>query len=269
MCRPSAVVLTLILAAVCAPARGQTPADQFELARSAFEYQDYDKVKKLLTPLLEPEPILPSSEMVLKAREMLGAALWWSGNKIGFKAQLTELLMAQPAFELDSFYYPPEMVQDFKDLKQRLVEMKIIQVSTSRHSGEVVLERTFATENFAVNFLPFGIPQYSRGRPGMGTVFLSGQAVGLGVNIASWAWMYAAEPRGQDRNTGLVAMYAGLAVFSAFYVWGVIDAVVGWQPQRLMEEKRVEKPEDSASIWHVLPGPIGAHGAGLTIGTFF
>lgn len=262
-------VVVLALCTSAAPALAQTPADQFELARSAFEYQDYEKAQKLLTPLLVPKPTLPSNEMVLRAREMLGASLWWSGDKIGFKAQITELLMSDPSFELDSFYYPPEMVREFKELKQQLVEMKIIKLFDTPTTNEIVVERTFATDNFAVNFVPFGVPQFTRQRPGMGTLFLSGQLVGLGVNVASWAWLYGAEPTGDSRRSWLISMYAGLGTLTAFYIWGVVDAMVSYEPRRLLEEKRVEKAEDSASIWHILPGPVGEHGVGLTFGTFF
>ena len=247
----------------------ETPSAQFELAQSAFEYQDYEKTVKLLRPLLEPEPSLPSREMVLKAREMLGASLWWKKDKSGFKQQFTELLIEESVFELDSFYYPPEMVKDFNDLKDHLVKMNIIKVTRTEDPTRVVVHKTVEMQSYLVNFVPFGGGQFASGRTGPGLVFMSGQLLTLGANVGAWSYMYYADATGEDRRLPLYVMYGSLGMFGALYVWGVVDSLVAFEPMRIIEEKQVENGDGSASMFQVMPAPLGGEAFGLVVGGTF
>ncbi len=247
----------------------ETPAARFELAKSAFEYQDYDKTVKLIRPLLEPEPTLPSRDMVLKAREMLGASLWWKKDKSGFKQQLTELLIEEPSFELDSFYYPPEMVKDFNDLKQHLVKMNVIKITKTEQPTQVVIHKTVEMQNYMVNFVPFGGGQFAAGRTGPGLAFMSGQLLTLGANVSAWSYMYYSGVVGDERRVPLYVMYVSLAMFGAVYVGGVVDSLMAFEPVRIIEEKQVENGDGSASMFRVMPAPLGGDTFGLVMGTTF
>jgi len=247
----------------------ETPSARFELAKSAFEYQDYDKTVKVLRPLLEPEPSLPSREMVLKAREMLAASLWWKKDKAGFKQQFTELLIEEPAFDLDSFYYPPEIVKDFNDLKNHLVKMGIIKVARTEGPTHVVIHKTVEKQSYLVNFLPLGGGQFASGRTGPGLVFMSAQLLTLGANVGAWSYMYYSDATGEDRRLPLYVMYGSLGMFGALYVWGVVDSLVAFEPMRIIEEKQVENGDGSASMFQVMPAPLGGEAFGLVVGGTF
>jgi len=265
-----AICLLLVFAG--APrASAQTPAEQFELARNAFHYQDYDKVIELLSPLLVPEPRLPSGEMVLQAREWLGAAFWWKKDQVNFKQEFTRLLQAQGRFELDSFYYPPEMVKDFKELKKQLVALGIIEVAEVKKPGpQVIIEKTIETRSGVVNFVPFGGGQFANGVPGKAAFFMSTELLCLAANGGSWLYMYNAQPGPELRTAATWTMYGSLVALGGFYIWGVLDAFADWEPRRLIEEKRLEKPAESASMLPVFPHPFfSGGGLGLGLGTSF
>jgi len=249
------------------------PEEQFELARNAVEYQDHEKVIELLDPLLNPVERLPTTALILQAREWLGAARWWKQDKVGFKQEFTHLLKADPLFALDSFYYPPDMVADFQKLREQLIQLQIIvveppdpeEVDPPTHT---VVVKTIERRHPLVTIIPFGAGQFVNGKTGKGIVFLSTQVAFLSTNIGSWVYLYQAQPRGSTRTVALGAMYGSLAAFSGMVVWGIFDAYADWTPETVHEEKRLEMPDESASMWQVAPWPV-AGGFGLSFGTPF
>ena len=256
------------------PASAQSPEEQFELARNAFDYQDHDKVVALLDPLLNPDVRLPSVAMVLQAREWLGAAHWWKNEKVSFKQEFTRLLKAKTDFELDSFYYPPEMVAEFKKLKEQLIELQIIDpgktdIPDIKKAETIYIESTYERINPIVHLVPFGVGQFVNGKSGKGALFLTTEIVFLGGNIGSWLFLYSARPTGPNRTAAMWTMYGSLAAFAGFYVWGVIDAFADHVPSRLIEEKRLEKPPESASMFHIVPLTPAGGGLGVLFGGSF
>ena len=266
--------------------RAQTPVEQFELARNAFHYQDYERVIVLLTPLLEPEPTLPAKEQVQQAREWVGASFWWKGDKVQFRQQYTKLLQEDPDFRLDPFFYPPEMVQELEDLRQQLIELKVITLTRPDPvEPKVVIQRTVKLNDPWVNILPFGGGQLSQRRWGKAAFFLSSQLVCLGANGGAWLYMYLENPTGVSRTAAISTMYAGIGTFAALYVWGVLDAFSGFEREQVIEEKQEQVGQgdgtgrpaamlrkemdsgwDSASIFAVSPllPPGGGIGLGLS-----
>lgn len=244
------------------------------MARNAVEYQDHEKVILLLEPLLNPVERLPTEAMTLQAREWLGAARWWKQDKVGFKQEFTHLLKATPSFALDSFYYPPDMVADFQKLKAQLIELQII-VEKLPDPKElfppvrtVVVEKTVERRHPLVNIIPFGTGQFVNRQTGKGVIFLSSEVLFLTANVGSWVYLYRTQPHGSTRTAALGVMYGSLAAFTGMVAWGIFDAYADWTPVTVIEEKRLELPDESASMWQVTPWPV-AGGIGLSIGTPF
>jgi len=248
------IAVGLGVPALAAPLEN-TPTEQYELARNAFEYQDYEKAVRLLKPLLIPSATLPTIDMVLKAREMLATSMWWRGDKAGFKEQTTELLVAKPEFDLDTFYYPPEMVREFKEFKEQLINAKIIKDGSGEPDPDdqpiekiiektILVERTKLRTNPINNLLPFGIPQLSNGDAGKGGAFLAGQTAMLLTNIGSWTYMYFSDATGTARDAAVWTMDGSLAALGGIYLWSVLDAFANYRGDRLIEEKRVDNPPE-------------------------
>jgi len=265
-------LMIAVLAGGAGTVLAQSPDEDFELARNAFDYQDYEKVIKLLDPLLNPEPKLTAKEKVLQAREWLGAASWWRKDRAAFKQQFTRLLEQESAFELDSFYYPPNMVAEFKALKQQLIDLKVIVVEAQpdRDTLTVVIEKTYERHHPAINFVPLGGGQFAAGETAKGLFFLSAEVLMLTANVGSWLYMYNAQPGPELRTAATWTMYGSLIALAGLYTWGVLDSYAAHEPRRLIEEKRVENPEESASMLHIVPLAGGGQGAFfLGLGTSF
>ena len=272
------MLLLLLLAMIALPSAGRaqprpSAEAQFELARSAVEYQDHEKVIELLEPLLNPVELLPTQALVLQAREWLGAARWWEQDKVGFKQEFTHLLKTNPLFALDSFYYPPDMVADFQKLRNQLIQLQIIEVKEPDSKDptpptNTIIVRTVERHHPLTTVIPFGTGQFINGQTGKGVVFLTSQVFFLSANVGSWLYLYQAQPVGSARTAALGAMYGSFAAFAGMVVWGVFDAYADWIPETVIEEKRLEMPDESASMWQVAPWPV-AGGFGLSFGTPF
>ncbi len=257
----TAAVLVVI---VVHPVYGEEadPAEIFALAESAFEYQDYKKTVSLLDPLMSPKPLLDGARL-RKAREYLGTSYWWLKDKGRFNQEMTAWLVLDPRAELDSFFYPPEMIRDFASLKEKLLAMGVIKapddVGTPKRDQVLVIERTRVERPPAVAYVPFGVGQFASGRPGMGSLFLTTEAVALGANIGAWGWMATNDGGGASREAAIITMYTSLGVFAAMAVWGILDARLRWKTVEEMEMRRFESaPEDGPTV---TPGPTARGGS--------
>jgi hypothetical protein len=251
----TAAVLVM-LAVLPAHAEEGDPAEIFALAESAFEYQDYKKTVALLDPLLTPKPLLEGVRL-RKAREYLGTSHWWLQDKGRFNQEMTAWLVLDARAELDSFFYPPEMIRDFDALKEKLLAMGVIKApdggATPNRDQILVIERTRVERPPAVAWVPFGAGQFASGRPGMGALFLTTEAVALGANIGAWGWMAANDGGGASREAAIITMYTSLGVFAAMTVWGILDARLRWKTLEEMEMRRFETaPADGPAA---TPGP--------------
>ena len=243
------------------PASGEDddPAQIFALAESAFEYQDYKMTVALLEPLLNPKPRL-AGKRLRKAREYQGTSYWWLKDKGRFNQEMTRWLVLEPVAELDSFFYPPEMIRDFDVLKDKLIANGLIQVSengtTSKRDQVLVIERIRIERPPAVAWIPFGVGQFAAGRNGMGALFLTTEALALGANIGAWGWMESRRD-GAGREAAIITMYTSIGVFAALAVWGVLDAGLRWKTVEETEMRRYETAPPDGPKAAPEPAPVG------------
>ena len=263
----SARILTaaVLVVIVVLPLRAEDgdPTEIFALAESAFEYQDYKKTVALLEPLLSPPKPLLEGTRLRKAREYLGTSHWWLEDKGRFNQEMTAWLVLDPGAELDSFFYPPEMIRDFAALKEKLLAMGVIRIRDDGEGSErdpvLVIERTRIERSPAVAWVPFGAGQFAAGRPGMGALFLTTEALALGANVGAWGWMAANDGGGSGREAAVVTMYSSLGVFAAMTIWGILDARLRWRKVEELEMRRYETaPTDGPTA---SPGPAARGGS--------
>jgi hypothetical protein len=246
-----AVLYSVVILGTCLGVAGvssaQPPRDTLASAEREFRYQNYQEVIVLLTPILEPEPLLPTRDEVERAREMLGASQWWQGRKGPFNHHFSLILQDNPTYELDSFYFPPEMVEEFHALKKQLLELGIIKEGDRKPDAVLrdvlVVERNRVQRSPWPNLVPFGVGQFNNRKTGKGVFFLASQALSLAVNVGTWTYMYSASPTGQTREALVGTMYVSLGVFGALALWGIIDGFAQFVPEEILEEKRIEQME--------------------------
>ncbi len=252
-------VAFVVIAAL--PARGEDddPAQIFALAESAFEYQDYKKTVALLEPLLNPKPQV-AGKRLRKAREYLGTSYWWLKDKGHFNQEMTRWLILESAAELDSFFYPPEMIRDFDMLKAKLLANGLIQAPDNgappKRDQVLVIERTRIERPPAAAWIPFGGGQFAAGRNGMGALFLTTEALALGANIGAWGWMESRRD-GAGREAAIITMYTSIGAFAALAVWGVLDARLRWKSVEETEIRRYETAPPDGPKAAPEPVPVG------------
>jgi hypothetical protein len=204
-----------------------------ELARSAFEFRDFQKVIDVLGPWVRPMRIL-EDDLKIEARSLVGVSLHLVGNVEEAKAEFGELLLLDPRHRLDPFVVPPEVVATFEAVRR---ELKPTLDRILKERGEdpdpepPVNLKVLTTPHPAIAILPFGIPQFVMEEFGWGTAFALLETLGLGVNIASWivSGGIAPLPGGEPapaKERWVAIQYTGLAVALLAYAGNVLHSFI-------------------------------------------
>ena len=225
---------------------------RFEEARNLFLYQDCKGASPILQALLYPRQSLDDPAKEALAREYLGACFWWGDNPAMSDVEFTALLVKFPSRRLDPFYYPPEMIRHFDQIRERLLSQGIITEtgdgtgpSTTPGGAEdpanalaPTIVRVHHRDRLPM-FLPFGIPQFANEQPVKGVLFATGQALALATNVGSYlAIELMREPSGlfSDTNYGRArslqtVLYSSFAAWGALYAWSLIDGLLSFEPE--------------------------------------
>jgi len=237
-----------------ARAYSETPEERFREAENTFRFQDYSAAEAALNALLHPVVLLKDPDMVLKAREYLGACYYWLGNERRMEEEFTALLTLAPNHRLDPFYYPADLIDRLDRLRTRLAELHVIELEPRAEAPKppcLVPKETVTRRSRWVAFVPFGVGQFHNGDPVKGSLFLTGEVLSLGANIATY--VAAERLRGSDgyysaadarrARTLRVAQYASLGVFAGLVLWGVVDAALNMHTEEHSVEM-VPCPQD-------------------------
>jgi len=221
------------------PTSPMAPERAFEMAESEFRYQDYEKVVALLRPILYPTVTINDPEKRRTAREYLATSYWWIKQKELAREEFTALLVEHPDHTLDPFYNPGPLIAFFESLKKELQQQKLIdpdEKTTQIQSVQVAP----APNPWAVNLLPFGVPQFSYGNPSRGWLLMVGQSLSLAASVASG---FAIEDlRGSDglfsqgdadtARDFRVIWWTSTALMTTLYLTGVVDGFANAPVQR-------------------------------------
>lgn len=202
--------------------------------------------------LLYPRPLIKDRTKLLKAREYLGACYFWLHRYKQMEEEFTALLVKEPRYKLDPFYYPVPLLERFNALRVRLQSLGILpnpqknhkkkpKVLKKRPSTCKTVQKLVIKHSKALSFVPFGVGQFANGRPKKAAAFLSSQVIGLGLNIGAFIGIEAM--RGNDGMFSAAGahkarilryvQYAGLGIFVVSAVWGVLDALHDFKKQEV------------------------------------
>jgi hypothetical protein len=202
---------------------GAAPISEWDDAVNSFRYQDFDTAIPRLRKLLYPKPHLERARE-WKAREFLGAALWWTGKKQEALDELTALLVRNPAARLDPASYPPQMIKDFASLRSNLVRLGVIR--EGQKPAPPTRKRPRYAAPLAVCLFPFGAGQFANDQTGKGVAFLAGQ-LALGTTSVLLYQHNRDEGRAGSGDSALrVTQVATGALFWGLAAWGVVDALM-------------------------------------------
>ncbi len=253
-------MLALALLIALAQQPGQPPTSDFERGRTAYDRGEYGRAIRLLRPLLYPEIRLESEGEIVQAHRMLGVAHLFQKQNDMAAQEFRKLLQLRPDYRFDPLLDPPQVV-DFFNGVLKTQEGELAQIEARRHeaerqqqreqeealklrSGPTVVEKRYARNSFAVNFLPFGAGQFQNGERGKGWAFFATEltlgVISVGAFVTNFA-LYGVRSTtpctptqsgcsvnhtDEDRSRLLTRVQvASGGLFFAVAAWGIADAI--------------------------------------------
>jgi hypothetical protein len=274
--------------------------EAFDRGRTAFGRAEYQRAIEILRPLLYPEELLESDGEIVQAHRMLGVAYLFENKPEEARREFEQLIRMRGDFRFDPLLDPQRVVDFFNDvlkenkaiaddmLKRRQARERA--AAEQRERDAALLRRPptiirYERHSFAVNFVPFGAGQFQNGHRGKGWFFLGTEALLGAVSLGAFATnfgLYGLTPNRrcnmdtdgaecppayidhsqEDTSrmlTGVQVVSGGL--FFAVAIWGVIDALVNFQPEVQMPAStagKVARTPSSDVRFTLTPGGLGA-----------
>jgi tetratricopeptide (TPR) repeat protein len=265
----AAALITLALVLATAPPAHANPSLDLANARIDFRNKNCDEAVRKLNFLLYPDPPkIGDKEELWEAHALYGACYCDQGQRDRAREEFTRAYYIQPEKSLDDAFYSACALRLFDTTKAELKE-KAAKEAEKKRVAEMnarvkdYLEKAVVYENhpYYLNFLPFGVPQFTAKRSLWGSIFAGSQAVTFSTSAGIWFYLSTKYgfPRGKvptlDAPGALrlqqIEIGSG-ALFLGFYAWGVYDAIKHYQAQTrikaddsiLPPELRPEKPPD-------------------------
>ncbi|HEX2689643.1 MAG TPA: tetratricopeptide repeat protein [Kofleriaceae bacterium] len=244
-------VIAAIATATASPIRaGASPAQDLEHARQSFRQHDFDSAMKLATYLLYPDEKLALPADLVEAHVILGASNFETGHRAEAKTEFERALQIQPDKSLTDLLFSEGAIRLFDETKADLEARAERDAQLSKLADErerirkykeslVIVER----RSFGVNFVPFGAGQFQNKQRVRGVLFAAGQGITGGVSVG--VFLYLAGKYGLNaqvpvhdgagvRQLQQIEIGTGIAFF-AIYAWGVVDALLHYQPRVQIE----------------------------------
>jgi hypothetical protein len=285
------VVVATLVALGVAPARAAgTPAQELAQARSSFRAGAYGDAIATLTGLLYPQSRLSDPGELAEAHLLLGVSYFETGRKDSAARELDSALFLDRSLTIETGLFSEEAVAFFETQKKELERRAREEEERTRLAREREAIRRFLASavvvekrNYLLNFVPFGTGQFQNGQRGKGIAFAAAQGVlaGSSVGLASYQviryGLSGKVPRDEVdtvRNIQILQVAAG-AAFYGVWAWGVIDALLHYEPsvrreldpatQEELEKLYREGEEKPGASLRLVPviGPE-AVGAGLS-----
>ena len=251
------------------------PSEDLRDAENSYLYGDYPRVIRKVTPLVEPDILIPVADDLVRAYELLGLAHFFLDEKKRSRVHFEKLIRMRPGANLDPVLVPPPAVAFFQAIKTELSDelsrkreaLRKAQVAEQKrllNERTVLIEREIQTSSKLVAILPFGAGQFQNQEPVLGYALMTSQ---LAAIVASTIFFLSVENLRQGDGRfhpndielaqdyqSVQLSFAGVAV--ALMVGGAVEAWQSFKPKRtLREEQRPVRPG---------PGESGVKGLGFS-----
>lgn len=239
-------------------------------AEKRYERGDYAPTAKLIEGLLYPKITLKTPDQLILAYKLLGICHLFIKEKTKAEKDFLTLLSLRPDFRLDPLVDPDAAVEFFDEVKQRnavklrQIEARQKQEMERRRQADLKAQRESASKRQAapreileirteqrpywINFVPFGAGQFQNEQPIKGTVLMSVELAAAAVSIGASLYLRLAYPNGlvpssqinQARAIEITQLASG-GLFWGAAVYGVLDALWYWQPQKSIRRRYLEQ----------------------------
>ena len=288
-----AAALIVLAAAAIAHA---TPSQDLDRARKNFRAKDWQSAKEVSGALLYPDLQLGRQEEVIEAHVLLGASNFELGDNQRAVEEFTKALQIDPERAITTLMFSEGAVRLFDrtkdDVRARIehdAERKRLAEAAERLEAYRKSLVVYEARPFYLNFIPFGLAQFTQNRSRMGTVMAVGQtstflaSVGIfGYLVGTYGFESNAVPLVEGprvRRLQQVEIGTGIAFF-AFYAWGVYDAIRHHKarqqvqgddsliPKELLDPTKAKKPPPKTSLLDrlQLSPMVTPDGVGIGIG---
>ncbi len=263
----------------------------YRAAEQAYSRGQYKRVIVLLRPLVVPKTQINSRSRLLSAYKLLAISYVFEKDIPAAESSFGAILAEDPKFDLDPAVDPPAAVRVFRGYKRRntamLRKIEQAQAEARRHEieeqkrreeelrqlrelakrGATVIERTVVHRSYALNFIPFGAGQFQNGHKLKGWLLLISQAALAATSIGANIGFRLAYPRPHEVKDDRIpkalqiTQLTTAGAFAALAMYGVIDALVYYEPVKIVERRRKRKL--SLSITPSLG--VGSAGMGVRV----
>lgn len=272
------LALCAIASGFAAPASRAAPADDFNRARNAFTFGNYQEAIRLFTALLNPLKLREENQLV-EARQLLGISHYFVRNYFAAQEEFERLLYLRPRHELDALLFPPPVIDFFEKVRERIKDKlgKLHPELQKAPASATLLVRHVERRPWVLNLVPFGVGQLQNRRVGKAIFFAAAQLATLTTNLITYGLAEARRLPDGRFNAGdesfvrglRTTQIASLATFGALVIAGIVDGFVDWQPEVVREERLPLPGSSPAPRPPASPSPAAPRkGAGLSFGPF-
>jgi hypothetical protein len=275
--------------------------EAFDRGRTAFGRAEYQRAIEILRPLLYPDVLLDSEGEIVQAHRMLGVAYLFENKPEEARREFEKLLRLRPDYRFDPLLDPQRVVDFFNSVlkeekeivdqmnQRRIQKEKEVAAKRAQEIARLRMPPTIVRHerhSFVVNFVPFGAGQFQNGHRRKGWFFFGAEAALGAASLGAFAanlWLYGLTPtracnvdQPMDREcpagaidhsqedtsrmlTGVQVVSGGL--FFAVAIWGVIDAIINFQPEVPLPDSangKVARAPASEVQFTLSPGGFGA-----------
>jgi tetratricopeptide (TPR) repeat protein len=251
--------------------------DALDRGRTAFGRAEYQRAIEILYPLLYPDNLLDSESETVQARRMLAVAYLFENKPDDARREYVRLLESRPDYRFDPLLDSRRVVDFFEAVykeheeeiakwKKRRQEIERLRAEQraeqrKRELAALNLQPTivrYERHSFAINFVPFGAGQFQNGERKKGWFFFGAEALLGAVSLGAFATnlgLYGLTPTRGCKDP----QPTPTDCFFAVAIWGVIDAIVRFQPEVLLPEgAKVANGRPPASRLTFSPNGLGA-----------
>lgn len=193
-------------------------------ALNAFKFQDFETAIPLFRKVVA-NPRGLDRRRQWRAREFLGAALWFSGDKAGASDQFSGLLIKNPQARLDPAYYPPQMIADFVRARRKMIALGMIKPDEKPTPSNEPLQ--YEPPPVMLSYIPFGVGQIANREVSKGIAFMVVESALAATSVYFYNQNAYTGARRIPHTPGATASQL-IPAFGFYLVaaWGIADAVL-------------------------------------------
>ncbi|MBA3453995.1 MAG: tetratricopeptide repeat protein [Deltaproteobacteria bacterium] len=258
--RAAALIAPLIAVLAVTAVADATPTQDLDRGRQSFRARDWASAIPVLNALLYPELQLARKEDAIEAHVLLGAAHFESGDTERARDEFEKALQIDPDRTITTLMFSSAAVRLFDQVREEQrgrIERDADRKRLAEAAEKLELYRkslvVYEARPYYLNFMPFGLAQYTQNRTRVGALFTLSQGITFATSVGIYGYLvgtYGFEnsdvpilegPR--VRQLQQLTIASGIA-FYALYAFGVFDAIRHHKPRQQVQGDDSLIPKD-------------------------